>query len=148
MAWLGGTVRRWIALVGSLATVAGAVAFAVTEHVALAWLAILGLCVLVVSLVWGLADAHRVLRTDPDPIRSMLDRAIADGRALLTLHEGGSYQWDEWRAWETATSRNLREQVGLQAVYDFEAPAAREREPRGERIAAQVACLEDLRAPH
>jgi hypothetical protein len=42
MGWLGGAVRRWIELMGLLATVAGALAFAVTEHIAGAPVAVLG----------------------------------------------------------------------------------------------------------
>jgi MFS family permease len=143
MGWLGGVVRRWAALMGSLATLAGAVAFALTEHVAWAWLAIIALLVLVVCLV---LELWSVQRREASPYGAVFDRAVADGRALLTLPEGSGYQWDEWRAWQRATSQQLRQRVGSQAVYDFEKAAEYERRPRGERIAAQITVLETLRS--
>jgi hypothetical protein len=56
---LGGTVRRWFALVSLVATAAGIATFALTEHIAWAWLAIGALLLLVISLAWTASDEHR-----------------------------------------------------------------------------------------
>jgi hypothetical protein len=59
LAWLGGTVRRWVSLVGLISTAAGVVTFAANGHVRWAWLAIGGLALLVVSSAWTAHDEHR-----------------------------------------------------------------------------------------
>jgi len=56
---LGGTVRRWFALVGVLLTLAGIGALVSEAGRQWAWLAIGGLALLVVSLGWTARDEHQ-----------------------------------------------------------------------------------------
>jgi len=59
MDWLGGAVRRWIALMSLVATIAGIAALASEAGREWAWLAIGGLALLVVSLAWTARDEYR-----------------------------------------------------------------------------------------
>jgi hypothetical protein len=59
MFWLGGTVRRWVSLVGLGLTLAGIAALVAEAGRQWAWLAIGGLVLLVVSLGWTARDEHR-----------------------------------------------------------------------------------------
>lgn len=107
--WLGGTARRWVALVGLAATALGIVSFALSEDLSWAWLAIGSLLLLVVSLgseLWMVQ--HRMAAHQ----RPLLDRAIADGHALLTISDHTSFvmQWD--RHWRPETYEMLRREFG------------------------------------
>ena len=147
LAWLGGTMRRWVALVGLVATVLGIVSFALSENLSWAWLTIGSLLLLVVSLGSELWMVQRRATTRQAPL---LDRAISDGHALLSIRDHTAFvmQWD--RHWRRETWEMLRKEFGLSAALDFtDAMDSLLREtgkqdPRA-WAAAQVECLEKLR---
>jgi len=146
--WLGGTARRWVALVGLAATAFGIVSFALSEDLSWAWLAIGSLLLLVVSLGSELWMSQHRTAAHQAPL---LDRAISDGHALLTISDHTSFvmQWDGH--WRPETYEMLRAEFGLSAALDFaDAMDSLLREtgkqdPRA-WTAAQVKCLEGLRA--
>jgi hypothetical protein len=60
MSWLGGTVQRWIALVGLAFTLAGIGTLVSKAGRDWAWLVLVGLALLVVSLGWTARDEHKL----------------------------------------------------------------------------------------
>jgi hypothetical protein len=146
--WLGGTARRWVALVGFAATALGIVSFVLSEDLSWAWLAIGSLLLLVMSLGSELWIVEHRMAAHQAPL---LDRAIADGHALLTISDHTSFvmQWD--RHWRPETYEMLRREFGLSAALDFaDAMDSLLREtgrqdPRA-WTGAQVECLERLRS--
>jgi hypothetical protein len=145
MAWLGGTVQRWIVLVGLVATALGIVSFAVSEHLPWAWLAIGALLLLVVSLG---SELWKVQRPELGPDQAALDRAIADGRALLRYispQHGIVSQsvLNQWTHWRDGTFAMLRQHYGLATAQDFQAAGTGGNHP-GHWVAKQVEFLENL----
>ncbi len=146
--WLGGTARRWVTLVGLAATALGIVSFALSKDLSWAWLAIGSLLLLVVSLG---SELWMVQHKTAAPQARLLDRAIADGHALLTIRDHTAFvmQWD--RHWRPETCDMLRKEFGLSAALDF-ADAMdsllRETSRQDPRAwtAVQVEFLEGLRA--
>jgi hypothetical protein len=59
MSWLGGVAQRWLALVGTVSTLAGIVALVADAGRNWAWLAIAGLLLLVLSVGWTARDEHQ-----------------------------------------------------------------------------------------
>jgi hypothetical protein len=145
MGWLGGTVRLWIALVSLVATVAGIATFAVTEHIAWAWLAIGFLVLLVVSLGWTAKDEYnkRLAGEQNDPRSLVLDRAIANGHVIVRT-EYPPLRHSEWREWHDTLYAVLRKDWGLDVAYEFAEAGDRHRD-LGQAIASEVAYLESLR---
>jgi hypothetical protein len=147
MGWLGGTVRRWVALMGFAVTLAGIATFAATESLPWAWLAIGGLILLVVSAAWTARDEHklRVALEGSDLRLALLDRAIEDGRALRLIEyaEGVVKAYQDWSA---ATYGQLRENWGLAEAIGFSQVGNHTPGQNFLRVAdAQVAYLEKLR---
>lgn len=150
MAWLGGTVRRWMALVGLAATALGIVSFAVSEHIPWAWLAIGGLLLLVVSLG---SELWKVQRGDGGPQWALLDRAVVDGHALLSISDYSAFvtHWD--RHWRPETYEMLRKELGLSVALDFADAMDSVLRATGKQDArawgtAQVEFLEGLQKKH
>lgn len=143
MGWLGGTVRRWFALMGGLATITGVVGFVATSGLPWAWLTIGALTLLVVSVGWTARDEHRarLALEGADAKHTLLARAIADGQALLGI-EAQLRQYEEWMQWFNSVEAMLRVHVGLGAAHGFytagQAPGTRK------AITAQVVYLEGL----
>jgi hypothetical protein len=118
MDWLGGTVRRWVSLMGGLVTLAGIAIFAATEHIAWAWLAIAVLLALVASLALTARDEHgkRLAAEGQGQGTPNLDRLISEGRALNGpdgVHE------DEWQAWRRRARSQVLAQFGLRQARAF-----------------------------
>ena len=112
-AWLGGTIRRWLALVSLVATVTGSVAFVATEHIAPLLLVTFGLFVLVLVLGSQQYGTQRAQRQGFLP----LDRLIADGWAIFQGDDEESFL--DWPDWVERVGDYLLEAIGLQALYDF-----------------------------
>lgn len=77
-----------------------------------------------------------------NPRRRALDRAIEDGEAVMRLDDNFS-RAQQWSLWEDATIARLREDVGLQAAYDFSGAA--DSNDADQNLRLQIAVLEDLR---
>jgi hypothetical protein len=145
MSWLGGTVRRWIALVSVALTAVGVGALAAQAGRDWAWLAIGGMFLLVVSVGWTARDEHnkRLSLEERDPRRTILAKAIADGHVIVAL-EYPPAQHGEWNAWREAVYARLRDEWGLGIAHAF-AAAGNQHRALKQAISAEVAYLEKLR---
>ena len=145
MSWLGGAVRRWVALVSGAATVAGIATFAITEHIGWAWLTIGALLLLVVSLAWTAHDERARRQAVNDPAGTFLARAITDGRAVLSVTDPSAL-FSHWARWKTETYEGLRQHFGLAAAMNFadSAPPVRRQDVR-EWLRREIVFLETLR---
>jgi hypothetical protein len=126
MVLLGGTVRRWIALVSFAATVAGIVGFAATEHLKWAWFAIVGLALLVASFAWTAYDERQKRLVAEDrphippgdgvPLYSPVEYQVkALRQAIPKLAEAGLTTFGEWEVEETLKNLPRR---GVDPVYE------------------------------
>lgn len=146
--WLGGTARRWVALVSAAATVAGIVSFAITEHIGLAWLAIGGLLLLVVSLAWTAHDEHTKTLAINDPAGTFLTRAIEDGRAMLSVIDPSALM-HHWQRWRDETYEGVREHFGLGDAMRFaESSQPIRRQDVRDWVRREIIFLEGLREQH
>jgi len=125
---------------GALATVIGAVAFAITEHVAWAWLGMFALAALVVSL--GI-ELWRVQHAAVSQSRAVVDRTVAEGRKMLAMPTE-AFTGNLWLEWQERTAQALREHVGVPEAHEFRGASAGGSGLRG-MAQAQVNYLEGLR---
>jgi hypothetical protein len=141
--WLSGTVRRWGALLGAVATIIVIATFAAAEHLSWTWPVIGGLVLLAVAAAATASGEHRKRlaaegqgQGTPD-----LDRLISDGHAM----KQGAL-WDEWPAWRRRAHSHVRARFGLREALAFSragnvvGPAENR-----EAIERQVSHLEGLR---
>jgi hypothetical protein len=123
---LGGTVRRWIALVGLGLTVLGVVQLALQAGRNWAWLAIGGMALLVISLGWTVRDEHqrRVAAEDAPhrppgdgvPLRSPVGYQVAAlHQAIPRLTDAGL---DQFGLWELEDALKNLPRRGVDPVYE------------------------------
>lgn len=125
MDWLTGTVRRWVALVGAVLTLSGAIGYAVSDRRLWAWLAILALVLLAVALAWNARDAQRALAAaDPDPrmqLRRRLKAAAERLEHLGSTDANKNPQWflDQFTERHNATFKLIDASLGPKLADEF-----------------------------
>jgi HAMP domain-containing protein len=145
MSWLGGTVQRWIALVGFAGTVIGIATFAVSEHLPWAWLAIGGMFLLLTSFgVTARQEYLKRIAAESPGGDAALERFIADGRSIAGLAAGP--RWDEWQVWKQQANAWVRARHGVRAAHEIaRLGVATGVDEHAEAVLRQVSYLEGLR---
>lgn len=127
--WLTGTVRRWLAVTGTVSTIASGIIFAASNERLWAWITIGFLASWIPALGWTARTEHN-LRTvgenveqAPDAqrlacLRTFLTAAIREGRQIFRTPEGDeTVQWAE--TWANRTVDVLEKALGPTAADRF-----------------------------
>jgi hypothetical protein len=125
--------------VGTVLSVASIAAYAYSDRQLWAWMAIVLFGVLAVSFAWTARDEYH-LRVKAEGLNArplFLERAIADGRALIRMTDVMN-MGIEWERWRPETSEMLREQFGLREAQNFFDAAGVGEHPDRFRVPAYV----------
>lgn len=149
MDFLGGTARRWFALVSAAATLAAILGFVLTSRYVLALVAIGLALALAVSFAWTAREEHqaRLLAEGQDAWPQFLGRAIDDGEALLEIQSPAA-MYERWEPWARRVHERLEKDRGLKAALDFaDTWVERGGNPNDTRagVSSQLAYLRELR---